>query len=199
MSQGEQLLTTCLKDASWVLVPRQAVPAAAFGGQVISYGSSYWVAGFSYSGLKLDEFRALSAWLARREGARYTFTAYRPTRAQPADGPSVTNTGVDIASVDAANKTISFTGLPCDLTAGDMVGYSTAAGGYYVGEVTADAAESGGAATVSVTPAPVTEHATANARIVQALGEFQLDGPPRISEPHSKRFEVSFQARQVER
>lgn len=199
MSQGEIILMPQLKDLSWSMVPRQSVPYANLGGQIVSYGQPYWGLTFTYENLTEAQFRQLSAWIARREGARYTFTAFRPTRRQPFAGPSVTNVGVGISSVDTANSEINFTGLPCDLTAGDMVGYSTAAGGYYVGEVLADAARSGGAATASVRPAPVPEAATENARIVEALGEFQLESQPVISEPHNKRYSVSFQARQVDR
>lgn len=189
-----------LKESSWVLEARQSQVGALLGGWVVTYGQPFWRANFSYSGLKEAEFRALSAWIARREGARYTFTAFRPSRRQPIEGPSVNNSGIGISSVDTSGSTISFSGLPCDLSAGDMVSYYTNQGGYYCGEVMYDAAEVSGAATVTVKPAPVTAHTSTPAvRIVEALCEFQIEGIPAIAEPFDKKYAVSFAARQVER
>lgn len=200
MSQGEIFLTDRLKDCSWTLAPRQSVPFGRQAGQVISYGQPFWVAQFRYENLDEAGLRALSAWLARREGARVTFTAFRPTRKQPALGPSVSNSGITITSVSTAASTVTWNNLPCALSPGDMLSYYTAAGGYFCGEIVAVEAIVGDAQTVTVKPAPVAVHASTPApRIVQALAEFQLDGEAAISEPHDRRYAVSFTARQVER
>lgn len=199
MSQGEIFLTDRLKDCSWTLVPRQSVPFGRQAGQVISYGQPFWVAQFRYENLDEAGLRALSAWLARREGARVTFTAYRPTRAQPSSGVA-SNSGIGISAINTGASTIALTGLSTNaMQPGDMVSYYTAAGGYYCGEVVAVGSLSAGAQTVTVKPAPVALNASPQVRIVEALAEFQLDGEAAISEPHDRRYGVSFTARQVER
>lgn len=200
MSQGEIFLTDRLKDSSWTLVPRQSVPFGRRGGQVISYGQPFWAASFRYENLNEAGLRAMSAWLARREGARFTFTAYRPTRARPASGLA-SNSGVGISAINVGASTISLTGLSTNaMQAGDMVSYYTSGNGYYCGEILSVGALSGGAQTVTVKPAPQTVNvSTPNVRVVQALCEFQIDGEASISEPHDRRYGVSFTARQVER
>jgi hypothetical protein len=200
MSQGEIFLTDRLKDCSWFLSPRQSVPFGRRGGQVITYGQPYWSAQFRYENLDEAGLRAMSAWIARREGARYTFTAYRPTRRKPASGLA-SNSGVGISAISTINSTISLTGLSTNaMAAGDMVSYYTAALGYYCGEIVSVGALSGGAQTVTVRPAPVTVNvSTPDVRVVEAIGEFQLDGEVRLSEPYDRRYAVSFAARQVER
>lgn len=200
MSQGEIFLTDRLKDCSWTLVPRQSVPFGRQTGQVIRYGQPYWAAQFRYENLSETGLRAMSAWLARREGARVTFTAYRPTRARPLSGLS-SNSGIAIFDVSTANSTLSLSGLGSNAIApGDMVSYYTAANGYYCGEVVSVSSLSSGNQTVTVSPAPVAINgSTPNVRLVQALAEFQLDGEATISEPHDRRYAVSFSARQVER
>jgi hypothetical protein len=200
MSQGEIFLTDRLKDCSWFLSPRQSVPFGRRGGQVITYGQPYWSAQFRYENLDEAGLRAMSAWIARREGARYTFTAYRPTRKLPASGLA-SNSGVGIASISTINSTVSLTGLSTNaMVPGDMVSYYTAALGYYCGEIVSVGTLSGGAQTVTVRPAPVTVNvSTPDVRVVEAVCEYQLDGEVRISEPYDRRYAVSFAARQVER
>jgi hypothetical protein len=199
MSAGEIFLTDRLKDCSWTLIPRQSTPFGRQAGQVVSYGQPYWAAQFRYENLDEAGLRALSAWLARREGARVTFTAYRPTRARPSSGLA-SNSGVGISAINTGASTISLTGLSTNAMApGDMVSYFTAASGYYCGEVVSVGSLSSGAQTVTVKPAPVALNASPQVRIVEALAEFQIDGEAAISEPHDRRYGVSFSARQVER
>jgi hypothetical protein len=198
LSQGEIFLTDRLKDSSWSLAHRQSVPFGRQTGQVIVYGASYWMASFRYENLDEAGLRALSAWIARRQGARVTFTAYRPTRARPASGAS-SNAGLGISAVSTVNSTVAMTGLAGALAAGDMLSYFTAASGYYGGEVVSAGAISSGAQTLTVSPAPVAAHGSPQARVFQALAEMQLEGEPNISEPHDKRYSVSFSARQVTR
>lgn len=200
MSAGEIFLTDRLKDCSWALIPRQSAPFGRQAGQVVSYGQPFWSAQFRYENLDEAGLRALSAWLARRDGARVTFTAYRPTRAKPSSGLA-SNSGVGISAISTANSTISLTGLSTNaMLPGDMVGYFTAASGYYCGEVVSVGTLTGGAQTVTVRPAPVAVNgSTPNVRVVQALAEFQIDGEATISEPYDRRYSLSFSARQVER
>lgn len=198
MSQGEIFLTDRLKDCSWRMVPRQSAPFARQTGQVITYGSPFWVAQLRYENLDEAGLRALSAWIARRQGARFTFTAYRPTRARPANG-ATSNSGLGISAVSTVNSTVALTGLTGALGAGDMLSYYTAASGYYCGEVVSAGSISSGAQTLTVSPAPVAANASPQARVFQALAEFQLEGEATITEPHDRRYGVSFAARQVER
>ena len=200
MSQGEIFLRDRLKDCSWTLSHRQSTPFGRQTGQVISYGQPFWVAQFRYENLDDAGLRALSAWLARREGSRVTFTAYRPTRAIPSSGLT-SNSGLGISAISTSGSTISLTGLSTNaMTPGDMVSYYTAANGYYCGEVVAVGSLSEGAQTVTVKPAPVAVNVSTPAvRVVQALAEFQIEGEAAISEPHDRRYGVSFMARQVER
>lgn len=198
MSAGEIFLTDRLKDSSWRLMHRQSAPFGRQTGQVITYGPPYWVASFRYENLDEAGLRALSAWIARRQGSRVTFTAYRPTRAKPGNG-ATSNSGLGISAIDTAAATIAMTGLPGALAAGDMVSYYTAALGYHCAEVVSAGALSTGAQTVTVSPPPVAVNASPAARIYQALAEFQMDGEVQISEPHDRRYAVSFNARQVER
>lgn len=199
MSAGEIFLTDRLKECSWVLVPRQSVPFGRQAGQVVTYGQPFWTAQLRYENLSETGLRALSAWIARREGARVTFTAFRPTRRRPSSGLS-SNSGLGISAVDTGASTISLTGLSTNaMQPGDMVSYFTAANGYFCGEVVSVGSLSAGAQTVTVRPAPVAAHASPQVRVVEALAEFQLDGEIAISEPHDRRYAVSFNARQVER
>jgi len=198
VSSQEIFLTDRLKDCSWRLMQRQSAPFGRQTGQVITYGGAFWVASFRYENLDGPGLRALSAWIARRKGAAVSFTAYRPTRISPANG-ATSNSGLGISSVNTAASTIAATGLSAALAAGDMFSYATLAGGFYCGEVVSVGAISSGAQTLTVSPAPVAAHGTPQARVFQALAEFQLDGEPQISEPHDRRYAVSFNARQVER
>ena len=198
MSQGEIFLTDRLKDSSWVLAHRQSQPFGRQTGQVITYGASYWMAQFRYENLSEAGLRALSAWLARRQGSRVTFTAYRPSRRSPASG-ATSNSGLGISSVNTAASTVAMTGLGAALAPGDMLSYFTAANGYYCGEVVSAGSISSGAQTLTVSPAPVAANGTPQARVFEAVAEFQLVGQAQITEPHDKRYAVSFSARQVER
>lgn len=200
MANGEAWITDRLKECSWNLVQRQSAPASRGGGsQVIIYGNPYWMATFRYENLDEAGMREMSAWIARRQGSRYSFLAYRPRTRLPAGG-ATSNSGVTLSAVDTANSELDFTGLPHALEPGDMVSYYTAASGYHCAEVTEAGTITAGAQTVGISPPPVAKHASTPApRIVEALCEFQIEGPPQIMETHDKRYSVSFTARQVER
>lgn len=198
MAQGEILLFDKLKELTWNLVEVTSAPRSRFGGgQVITYGEPYWTISGRYEGLSESDFRALSALFIRRAGPRYTFTAYRPSMQAPLLAPFMSNSGLGISGVSRSGATVSMTGLGSNvISAGDMLGYYTANSGYYVGQATALATPSGGAATIAVWPPPQTPHATPQARLKQALGEFQIVSS-QPSEPYSKRYSLSFEAEQV--
>jgi hypothetical protein len=201
MSAGEIFLTDCLKECSWSLLHRQSEPTATRenSGQVVEWGRPYWQIACRYDNLSESAFRALTAWLARRQGGRVIFTAYRPDRPAPLLHPSMSNSGIDVADVDIDASTIDMTGLGANvLSPGDMVSYLAVSGRFWVGEVTVTATPTAGAATVSVWPPPLEPHASLlTPRVNQAIGHFQIIGQPSISEPSSRIRNVEFNARQV--
>jgi len=199
MSAGEVFLTDCLKECTWTLVERQSeAETRENGGSIVALGRPYWAMTAQYEHLDDTAFRLLTAWIARRKRARVSFTAWRPDRPAPVLAPSITNSGLAISGISIAASTISLTGLSTNvISPGDMLGYSTLAGGYWVGMATATAVPTTGAATVNVWPPPQTEHGTENMRLLKALGEFQLVGDPSMSETSSRTRSLSFNARQV--
>jgi hypothetical protein len=199
MSAGELILTDCLKECSWTLNERQSDPETREnGGQVITWGRPFWSLTARYENLSDIAFRALTAWVSRRKGARISFTAWRTDRPALALNSSITNSGLGVSAVDIAAGTVTLTGLGSNvISPGDMIGFSTLAAGYWVGEAMATATPTAGAATVTVWPYPQTPHGTPNVRLLKALGEFQLVGPVSIREPSSRQRSLEFQARQV--
>lgn len=199
MSAGELILTDCLKELTWRISERQSDPETREnGGQVVTFGRPYWTLNARYEGLDDQGFRALSAWIARRKRARVSFTAWRTDRPTPYLNPAMTNTGLGVSAVSISGGTVSLTGLGSNvISPGDMVGFSTLAGGYWVGEATATATPTAGAATVNVWPYPQTPHGTPNVRLQKALAEFQLMSEPDLSEPSTRLRSLSFSARQV--
>lgn len=204
MSAGEIILTHRLRELTWTLVERQsAAETRDGGGTVVTWGRPYWTirARYEYGPRDDEDFRALSAWIARRKGSRVTFTAFRADRSAPVLAPSQSNSGLGVSAVNVGASTVSLTGMGSTiLSPGDMVGFYTSTSGYWVGEVTAQATPSAGAATVSVYPAPQSPHgSTPNVRLLQALGEFQLVGGAVITETAERRRSLAFEARQVVR
>lgn len=199
MSAGELILTDCLKECTWQLVEQQSAPETrANGGQVVTWGRPFWSLTARYENLSDAGFRALTAWVSRRKRSRVSFTAWRADRPAPLLNPAMTNTGLGVSSVNISAGTVTLTGLGSTvISPGDMIGFSTLAGGYWVGEATATATPSGGTATISVWPYPQTPHGTPNVRLLKALGEFQLVGDPVIREPSSRVRSLEFVARQV--
>lgn len=183
-----------LKEFTWWLDENQS-DLETFGntGQVMEFGPPRWNARAVFGSMNADVYRRLDAFITRRRKSLITFTAFRPIMRAPLLNPSQSNSGLGISAVDIENSTITLTGLSANPSASDMVSYRTAANGYYVGQITADAVRSGGNATVAVTPAPMARHSTTPAvRLLEALGEFKLVGVPQNTEQHLKRGTYSF-------
>lgn len=199
MSAGELFLTDKLKECTWTLNERQTdAETRENGGQVVALGRPFWSLTARYENLTDTDFRTLTAWLARRKRSRVSFTAWRPDRPALALNSSITNSGLGVSAVSISGGTVSLTGLSTNvISPGDMIGFSTLAGGYWVGMATATATPTAGAATVNVWPYPQTPHGTPNVRLLKALGEFQLIGEPSIREPSSRVRSLEFTARQV--
>jgi hypothetical protein len=199
MSAGELFLTDKLKECTWTLNERQSeAETRENGGQVVSLGRPFWSLNARYENLTDSDFRTLTAWLARRKKSRVSFTAWRPDRPALALNSSITNSGLGVSAVNISGGTVSLTGLSTNvISPGDMIGFSTLAGGYWVGEATATATPSGGAATVSVWPYPQTPHGTPAVRLLKALGEFQIVGEPMLREPSNRVRSLDFNGRQI--
>lgn len=200
MSAGEFIITDRLKECTWTLNERQSeAETRENGGQVVSLGRPYWSLNMRYENLENDGFRTLTAWLARRKRSRVSFTSHRADRPAPQLDPTrISNSGLGVSAIDISTGTVSLTGMGTTvISPGDMISFITLAGGYWVGEATATAIPTAGAATINVWPYPQTPHGTPNVRLYYALGEFQIVGEPSIREPSSRIRSVEFSARQV--
>jgi len=198
MSAGELILLNQgrLKTCEMLFTPNQAKRMGSSGNSVVTtLGPSRWRLQVASAQLTMAQARLWTAWLARRES--FTFTAPRLMRVQPA-GTIGTADGAIGLTVDIPNSELDLTGVGAyTAKIGDMISYRTAANGYWIGEIQADAAASAGNITVAVLPRPVAKHASAPAvRRVQALGEFELITDPAAIDVYDTRV-VQFEAMQV--
>ena len=69
MADNEIMLTTGLKRCTWTPMERQTTPFGRGGGIVVELGYPYWMIDFEYANLLDDDWRELTAWVARRRGA----------------------------------------------------------------------------------------------------------------------------------
>lgn len=198
MSAGELILTHKLSKMDWSPMPIQAGRMGQSGEEAVTiFGPTLWRLQVETERLSMAEARAWSAWLNRRQGRAYSFTAWRLMRANPA-GLLGNADGSLTISVNSSASTITLGGVGSyQAKVGDMVSYRTAANGWWAGEVQADVSASGGNATLSVLPRPVATHASTPAvRRVQALAEFRLTSLPDPFEDYTDR-RLSFEALQV--
>lgn len=203
MSQGELILTDKIKEMTWSPPEERQSEQSTVGGndQVITFGRPFWKMRVVYDQLNDVGHRALTSWLARRKGSRVTFTSPRLDRRRPLLAPAMSNAGLSVVSIDIAAGTVTIGGVgTTQISAGDMVGYYTAAAGYWIGEATANAAPSSGQVVIPVHPYPQTQHASLAApRLYEPFGEFKLVGQVQNTSRHTKRASVSFEAIQVVR
>lgn len=199
MAAAEIFLTDCLKECTWTLNERQSeAHTRENGGQSVTWGRPFWSLTARYENLSDAAWRALTAWIQRRKGARVSFTAYRPDRPAPLLNPAMTNTGLGLSSINISTNQISLTGLGSTvISPGDMVSFETLAGGRWIGETTVGATPVAGAATITVWPYPQTQAATPNVRLFQPLGLFHMTGQPILREPSTRQRSLEFQAKQI--
>ena len=193
MSVGEFWPEKGVQSCEWVLNYRQNLPMSNAGNSVsIDHGEPYWTAEVSVEVRKRSALvKEWSAFFARRQGSRNSFTMNRTFQSFPADGTPtpVTPPVLSVARRSDARLTID-DGSQGNwrATLGDVVGYFTEANGFYIGEIFNIDANNSGAIRVNVVPPPFPPHPTeANFRFVKAVGEFRLDGPPRVTETHARR------------
>lgn len=143
--------------------------------------------------------RVWRSWITAREGLKNPFLISRAFSFTPRIGP-VVDTSLAVASIHVANSTLSLTGAGAwSARVGDMISYYTAAGGYWIGEVTGNVEAVDGALTVPVWPFPLPPHSTlARPRRNFAFGEFYLTGRLSRNEDANPGF-LEFEARQIVR
>lgn len=194
MSTGEFMPTDALRECTWTLQERQTAQYSRGGNsQVIDLGDPFWTLTATYEGLGPAQFKALSAFISRRQGARVTFAARRPGRK-----PDFAQDPVGLGFVVTSGKLRIDAGAT-PVVAGDMVSYTTSGSGRYIGEVQSTSVVSGTNLECVMRPLALAAHATPDVAIVGAWGLFRLDPQSvQISETYDPRKRVSFSARQVE-
>ena len=143
---------------------------------ILKIGADYWRGEIEIVALDDAEFRATRGFLMRLEGAENSFLMPVPGETQPQDTTIPSDASLELVSVDVASATLTFSGVGSGAAhAGDKLSYYTASGGYWLGEVVADASPIAGEITIAVTPTPVAPHATTPApRRLSPLGEWKL-------------------------
>ena len=193
MSVGEFWPEKGVLTSEWVLNYRQNTPVSNAGDSVsIDHGEPYWTADVSVEVRKRSALvKEWSAFFARRQGSRNSFTMNRTFQSFPADGTPIPATPPILTLARRSDgRLASGGGTHGDYrpSLGDMLGYFTAANGFYIGEVEEVVTSNGNQFQVTVTPPPFPFHPTeGNFRFVKAVGEFRLDGPPRVTETHARR------------
>jgi len=200
LSAGELILEAKVADMPWLLEERQGTRFANSGfSQVLQMAEPRWTFNLATKWLTEAEYQDWQAWISRRRGSAITFTAWRMSQPN-ARVPVVSDVGLTVTAIDRANNTVSFGGATgWQATAGDMVSYYTAAGGYWCGQVLESKNAVGSAmSALKVWPAPFEPHATtANPRRIRALAEFRLRMPiPMQTERKEERF-IAFTADQM--
>ena len=189
-----EVITECLFEP----VNLQTERTIANGQSVsLTIGHPYWTASMRVETPTRQAKHVWRTWATSRQGARFPFLATRKFSAIPRGG-SLTDSGLSISAIHVANSTITLAGAGTyTAKIGDMISYYTAAGGYYLGEITAGGTAVAGAVTLSVWPYPKEPHATtARPRRMYPLGEFYLTGRLARTETHDPDY-MEFEARQI--
>lgn len=195
---GEAMPTAGVISTPWRLMTQTTRRRSRSGNeQGVILGQSYWVFEAQTTPLTVEDFRTWTAWIDRREGERVTFTAYAIPEGDPQGIVAGSDGSVTVSAIDAAASTITLGNVSTSIAyEGDMVGYYTAAGGYWAGRVVEQATASAGSYTLKVRPAPFAAHATPVVKRTNPTAEFALVGEPEITIGAAER-RVSFRAAQV--
>lgn len=202
MSVGEFWPEKGVVTNSWTLNGRDSAPASLSGNSVpVEMGEPFWTIEVEVA---VDKRSALAqqwrGFFARRRGKRITFTANRSfhsfpaTRATQRPGARVIAHSREAGSIDIVNSRLD------EITPGDMVGYLTELGGYYIGEVEGVALENPTVISIVKTfvfPPPFAPKTEPEAlRLYKPVGEFRLDAPAQPLET-SSRLSWNFTATQI--
>ena len=193
MSVGEFWPEKGVLTSEWVLNYRQNAPVSNAGDSVsIDHGEPYWTANVTVEVRKRSALaREWSAFFARRQGRRNSFTMNRTFQSFSADRTPIPATPLNVTLARRSDGRLTSDDQSHGdyrASVGDMVGYFTEAGGFYIGEIMNVDVANALALRTNVVPPPFPPHPTeANFRFVKAVGEFRLDGPPRPTETHARR------------
>lgn len=174
---GELIPSVRAFDQAFRPVHIQSGPETRGGGTAINtLGEPRWAFDLVTRDLTADQLRIWTAWIARRQGRRFTFTAWRMDRPLPQAGGVSSDALLDVGGINRAAGTVSLTGTGAyTASPGDMLSYYTAAQGYWLGEIMAPATAQNDQITVEVSHPPLPPHASqASPRRIRALGEFEL-------------------------
>lgn len=187
-----------LKRCDWRVVQRQTLPfTQGGGGAVIEMGEPYWMIDCAYDNLSDAKFRAVTAFLGRRNGAIVPFRAYRADRQKPLNISNPQALIVSIAEQSAGIMRVTGTSK---LLAGDMIAYKTITGARHIGEIIEVIASPADTTDFRLHPFASTPHAGGEVQIYRAEALFTIEPDSvAISEPYDKRRGVTFTARQLQR
>ncbi len=144
--------------------------------QSLTLGPGYWQVDIRFDTPTRSSFAALDAFVTARRGPRFPFLLSRKGAARPRVGP-VSDEGIILSGIDKQYSTIALSNVGNWIAAaGDMISYRTAAGGFYIGEVVANAQSVAGAITIPVWPVPSTAGQVPAVRRNFAAGEFYISG-----------------------
>jgi len=167
---------------------------------VMEIGDPFWTIDVKVTITSREQFDEWDSFFARRKTSEASFLMWRSLRVRPRDLLITSDAGLGLASIDEANSQITLSGYGAGRQAhyGDMIGYRTAANGYYAVQVVAPAtADGAGNITLSVWPRPWVPHVTTpDPRRFRALAEFKLTKKPKPKEAWHE-WDYRFEAQQV--
>lgn len=188
-----------LKRCDWVPSFRQTQQLTNGGGNGgIEMGDPYWMISCTYENLTESQHRAVTSFIARRNGNQVPFRAYRPDRQNPLN---IINAGALSPSIaEVSSGVMQITTGTDRLAEGDMVAYQTSAGARYVGEIADVLSTPVDAIQCTLLPFAPTPDGTPELQIYRAEGLFTLEPDSVVpSEPFDRKRSLSFSARQLQK
>ena len=137
----ENMICSGLRVNNWAIKEQQTAPVSrGRAAAVVELGDPYWVADFEYEQLTNAQYKALTAWIARRRGAGVPFYGWQFANQAPLLHPAATN---DEGNLQNSVTTVSDGELALRvpvsgvliLSEGDVIGYDGADGEPFMGLV----------------------------------------------------------------
>lgn len=195
---GEVAPCKGITRADWRLRRQQSVRSTLSGEtDVMVLGVPYWEVSVTVSlPDRTDYFDLWSSFIERRRGGDHTFLLPRTFRPGARDVAGSSFPSASVANYSAPSSVLQISGASAwKPRYGDMISYETVGGGLWIGQVMQDE-NSADPVSVQVEPKTVSPASPSNLRILDALGEFALDGEPTFREGHKRR-SLRFKAKQV--